>query len=103
MSERTREAISANMSAQINRIQDTDFAEKAKKILSQEPLLSARDVAVTFSLRGNKLPAIRRSARGRAFERLRQHSLRVRRGGGNLAACEHDGREDCGSFPNMFF
>ena len=50
-----------------------------------------------------ELPAIRRSARGRAFERLRQHSLRVCRRGGNLAACEHDGRKDCGSFPNMFF
>ena len=62
MSERTSEAISANMSAQINRIQDTDFAEKAKKILSQEPLLSARDVEVTFSLRGKKLVAIRRTS-----------------------------------------
>ena len=62
MSEKTREAISAGMSAQILKIQDTDFEEKAKKILSQEPLLSARDVEVTFSLRGSKLTAIRRTS-----------------------------------------
>ncbi len=39
-----------------------DFDERAKAILAQEPLLSARDVEVTFSLRGNKLTAIRRTS-----------------------------------------
>ena len=39
-----------------------DFDSRAQKILSQEPLLSARDVEVTFSLRGNKLTAIRRTS-----------------------------------------
>ena len=62
MSDRTSEAISARMSAQIQQLKETDFAEKAKKILSQEPLLSARDVEVTFSLRGSKLTAIRRTS-----------------------------------------
>ncbi|MBR0387824.1 MAG: ABC transporter ATP-binding protein [Clostridia bacterium] len=41
---------------------NTDFEEKAQKILSQEPLLSAQDVEVTFSLRGNRLTAIRRTS-----------------------------------------
>ena len=39
-----------------------DFGERAKNILSQEPLLSARDVEVTFSLRGKMLTAIRRTS-----------------------------------------
>ena len=39
-----------------------DFDERAKKILAQEPILSARDVEVTFSLRGKKLTAIRRTS-----------------------------------------
>ena len=39
-----------------------NFDERAKQILSQPPLLSARDVEVTFSLRGNKLMAIRRTS-----------------------------------------
>ena len=34
-----------------------DFDARARLVLSQEPLLSARDVKVTFSLRGNKLTA----------------------------------------------
>ena len=42
--------------------QQVDFEERAKKILASEPLLSARDVEVTFSLRGNKLTAIRRTS-----------------------------------------
>ncbi len=39
-----------------------DFDSRAKQVLSQRPLLSARDVEVTFSLRGNKLTAIRRAS-----------------------------------------
>ena len=39
-----------------------DFEAKAKQILSQGPILSAKDVEVTFSLRGNKLTAIRRTS-----------------------------------------
>ena len=62
MSDKTSEAISARMSGEIEKIRDTDFEEKARKILAQEPLLSARDVEVTFSLRGNKLTAIRRTS-----------------------------------------
>ena len=42
--------------------QNVDFDTRAQKILSQEPLLSARDVEVTFSLRGSKLTAIRRTS-----------------------------------------
>ena len=49
------------MSNQANAPQ-VDFEARAKRILSQEPLLSARDVEVTFSLRGNKLTAIRRTS-----------------------------------------
>ena len=62
MSDRTSAAISAGMSARIANINETDFEAKAKKILAQEPLLSARDVEVTFSLRGKKLTAIRRTS-----------------------------------------
>ena len=62
MSDRTSEAISAGMSAQIQQIQDTDFESKARKILSQKPLLSAREVEVTFTLRGKNLVAIRRTS-----------------------------------------
>ena len=62
MNDKTAEAISAGMSAQIEKISETDFEAKAKKILSQEPLLSAREVEVTFSLRGKKLTAIRRTS-----------------------------------------
>ena len=36
-----------------------DFDERAAKVLSQEPLLSAQNVEVTFSLRGKDLKAIR--------------------------------------------
>ncbi len=39
-----------------------DFNERAKRILAQEPILSARHVEVTFSLRGKKLTAIRRTS-----------------------------------------
>lgn len=36
-----------------------DFTDRAKQILSSEPILSARDVHVQFTLRGNVLNAIR--------------------------------------------
>jgi len=63
MSIRTENIISARMREQIEELRkNVDFESKAKKILSQEPLLSARDVEVTFSLRGNKLTAIRRTS-----------------------------------------
>ena len=39
-----------------------DFEKSAQKIMAQEPILSARDVEVTFSLRGKKLTAIRRTS-----------------------------------------
>ena len=39
-----------------------DYEARARQVLSQEPLLSARDVEVTFSLRGQKLTAIRRTS-----------------------------------------
>ena len=44
------------------RLNAVDFDARARQILSQEPLLSARDIEVTFSLRGNKLTAIRRAS-----------------------------------------
>ena len=43
-------------------LQTVDFDARARQVLSQEPLLSAKDVEVTFSLRGNKLVAIRRAS-----------------------------------------
>ena len=45
-----------------SRLETVDFDARAKDILSHEPILSARDVEVTFSLRGNKLTAIRRAS-----------------------------------------
>ena len=45
-----------------SRLDTVDFDARARQILSQEPILSARDVEVTFSLRGNKLTAIRRAS-----------------------------------------
>ena len=61
--ERTSEKISVHMREHILQMQNnTDFEEKAQRILSQEPLLSAQDVEVTFSLRGNRLTAIRRTS-----------------------------------------
>ncbi len=50
------------MSEALNKQNTVDFDERAKKILAQEPLLSARDVEVTFSLRGKSLTAIRRTS-----------------------------------------
>ncbi|MBR0206723.1 MAG: ABC transporter ATP-binding protein [Clostridia bacterium] len=50
------------MSEVVNKLNSVDFNERAKKILAQEPILSARDVEVTFSLRGKKLVAIRRTS-----------------------------------------
>ncbi|MBO7359431.1 MAG: ABC transporter ATP-binding protein, partial [Clostridia bacterium] len=40
-------------------VQAVDFDARARQVLSQTPLLSAKDLEVTFSLRGNKLTAIR--------------------------------------------
>ena len=45
-----------------NKLYTVDFEERARKIMAQEPILSARDVEVTFSLRGKKLTAIRRTS-----------------------------------------
>ena len=39
---------------------EMEFAARAKQVLSTEPILSARDVEVEFTLRGQKLKAIRR-------------------------------------------
>ena len=39
-----------------------DFDQYAERVLRQEPLLSARDVEVTFSLRGKDLKAIRKAS-----------------------------------------
>lgn len=50
------------MSEVVNKLNSVDFNGRAKKILAQEPILSARDVEVTFSLRGKKLVAIRRTS-----------------------------------------
>ena len=50
------------MSITENKLNTVDFDERARKILAQEPILSARDVEVTFSLRGKKLTAIRRTS-----------------------------------------
>ena len=45
-----------------NGIQSVDFEARARQILAQEPILSAREVEVTFTLRGKKLKAIRRAS-----------------------------------------
>ena len=50
------------MSAVANKLNTVDFDARAKKIMAQEPLLSARNVEVTFSLRGKKLVAIRHTS-----------------------------------------
>ena len=50
------EAIKNTYSASI----EMEFAKHAKQVLSTEPILSARDVEVEFTLRGQKLKAIRR-------------------------------------------
>ena len=39
---------------------EMEFANRAKQVLSTEPILSAKDVEVEFTLRGQKLNAIRR-------------------------------------------
>ena len=39
-----------------------DFDARARQVLSEKPLLSAKDLEVTFSLRGNQLTAIRRAS-----------------------------------------
>ena len=50
------------MSAVANKLNTVDFDERARKIMSQQPILSARNVEVTFSLRGKKLVAIRHTS-----------------------------------------
>ena len=45
-----------------NSLYTVDFDARARQILAQQPLLSAKDVEVTFSLRGKKLTAIRRAS-----------------------------------------
>ena len=50
------EAIKNTHSASI----EMEFANRAKQVLSTEPILSAKDVEVEFTLRGQKLNAIRR-------------------------------------------
>ena len=42
------------------KIDDIALAERAEQILSQDPILMAKDVEVQFTLRGQKLTAIRR-------------------------------------------
>jgi len=48
--------------SEARKLQTVDFEARAQQVLSQMPLLSARDVEVTFSLRGQKLTAIRRAS-----------------------------------------
>ncbi len=43
-------------------IHSFDYEARARQVLSQKPLLSAKDLEVTFSLRGQKLTAIRRAS-----------------------------------------
>ena len=43
-------------------LQALDFEARARQVLSQTPLLSAKELEVTFSLRGQKLTAIRRAS-----------------------------------------
>ena len=46
----------------VSKINTVDFDTRARKIMSQQPILSARNVEVTFSLRGKKLVAIRHTS-----------------------------------------
>ena len=48
--------------SEAQKLQSVDFDARARQVLTQEPLLSAKEVEVTFSLRGNKLTAIRRAS-----------------------------------------
>ena len=43
-------------------MRSVDYEARARQVLSQRPLLSARDLEVTFSLRGQRLTAIRRAS-----------------------------------------
>ena len=45
-----------------NNMTTVDFDARARQVLSNKPLLSAKDLEVTFSLRGNQLTAIRRAS-----------------------------------------
>ncbi len=45
-----------------NNSQVVDFDAHARQVLSEKPLLSAKELEVTFSLRGNSLTAIRRAS-----------------------------------------
>ena len=60
--QKTAGIISQRMSDEIQKLGNVDFEAKAKEILAKEPLLSAKEVEVTFSLRGKKLVAIRRTS-----------------------------------------
>ena len=43
-----------------NDIPEINFEKRAEQILSNEPILAAKDVEVQFKLRGQKLTAIRK-------------------------------------------
>ena len=45
-----------------NNMTTVDFDARARQVLSNKPLLSSKDLEVTFSLRGNQLTAIRRAS-----------------------------------------
>ena len=48
--------------SEVSRLNAVDFEARAKQVLSQLPILTAKEVEVTFSLRGQKLTAIRRAS-----------------------------------------
>ena len=48
------------MSEQVIEKYGINFEERAKQILSTEPILAAKDLEVQFTLRGEKLNAIRK-------------------------------------------
>ena len=48
-----------NEKEQSDRLNEQYFEKCAERVLQKEPLLSAQNVEVTFSLRGKKLKAIR--------------------------------------------
>lgn len=50
------------MTSNPENLQEIDFDARAKRLLSSEPILSAKDVEVEFTLRGQRLKAIRHSS-----------------------------------------
>ena len=48
--------------SEVSKLNAVDFEARAKQVLSQLPILTAKEVEVTFSLRGQKLTAIRRAS-----------------------------------------